>query len=32
MNTLCCNPRHLEIVEAGEHEWLHREIAAMEAA
>lgn len=32
MNTLCCNPRHLETVEAGEHEWLHREIAAMEAA
>lgn len=27
-STLCCNPRHLEDIEKGEHEWLHREIAA----
>lgn len=27
-STLCCNPRHLEDIEKGEHEWLHRELAA----
>lgn len=31
VNTLCCNPRHLETIEADEHEWLHRELASMEA-
>jgi len=27
-STLCCNPAHLEDIEKGEHEWLHRELAA----
>lgn len=30
LNTLCCNPRHMETIEAGEHEWLHREMTASE--
>lgn len=29
-NTLCCNPRHLEDMDADQHEWLHRELASME--
>lgn len=28
-NTLCCNPAHLEDMDADQHEWLHRELAAM---
>lgn len=27
-STLCCNPRHIEALESGDHIWIHREMAS----
>jgi hypothetical protein len=29
-STLCCNPRHLEALDSGEHSWIHREVDGYE--